>query len=62
MESSQVPSGGFSLPIPLVGGHAVTVGGTFPISEAAWLHFLTVLDALKPGLVVPSSAGPDGDA
>lgn len=40
-----------SIPVPILGGSAVTVAGQFPISEAAWAQFIAVLDAMKPGLV-----------
>ncbi len=49
------------LPIPLVGGYAVTVQGGFPMSEAAWLHFMAVLEALKPGLVIAVRDDVDGE-
>jgi len=39
------------LVIPLAGGSAVTVEGDFPVTEDAWQQFMTVLQAMKPGLV-----------
>ncbi|NEA32137.1 hypothetical protein [Streptomyces sp. SID13031] len=47
--------------IPLVGGKVVILEGEFPLTEAAWQGFMTVLQAFKPGLVqqdqsLPSSA------
>jgi len=39
-------------PIPLPGSRGqVTVEGPFPMSEAEWAYFLTVLQAMKPGFV-----------
>lgn len=58
--SRGTPSG-LMLPIPLVGGYAVTLEGEFPVSEAAWLHFMAVLAALKPGLVTATVEGDEGD-
>lgn len=40
-----------AFPIPLIEGGIVTVEGNFPLSERDWSHFITVLDAMKPGLV-----------
>lgn len=40
-----------AFPIPLIGGGIVTVEGDFPLSEQDWSHFITVLNAMKPGLV-----------
>lgn len=40
-----------TIPVPIMGGAAVTVEGQFPITEAAWTQFMGVLQAMKPGLV-----------
>lgn len=46
--------------IPLPGAdEPVTVEGPFPLQEHEWDHFITVLEAMKPGLVMPSPAGQD---
>jgi hypothetical protein len=42
--------------IPLVGGKQVILEGEFPLTEAAWQGFLTVLQAFKPGLVEDEQA------
>ena len=41
----------YTIPVPIIGGKPVTIEGEFPISEAAWTQFLSVLAAMKPGLV-----------
>jgi hypothetical protein len=40
-----------TLRIPLLGGGCLLVGGTWPISEQNWQFALSVLAAMKPGLV-----------
>lgn len=42
--------------IPLIGGKQVVLEGEFPITEAAWQGFMTVLSAFKPGLVADESS------
>lgn len=37
--------------IPLSGGRDISIGGPFPLSEQDWDQFMTVLEAMKPGLV-----------
>ena len=37
--------------IPLPGGKELVLGGDFPLTLAQWGQFMTVLDAMKPGLV-----------
>lgn len=50
-------------PIPLPGGADVLVEGPFPLSEHDWEHFMTVLEAMKPGLAEPKRHDPeDGNA
>jgi len=40
------------IPILVGGGQQIVVEGTFPVGLAAWQTFTTVLEAMKPGLVV----------
>lgn len=41
------------IPIPLPGSTTpIEIVGRFPVSDTDWAHFVHVLDALKPGLVV----------
>jgi hypothetical protein len=47
-------SQGTRIPIPLVGGQQIVIEGEFPITEAAWANFQAVLQAFKPGIVVPN--------
>jgi hypothetical protein len=50
----QAPSSGLRIPVPLVGGREVVyVEGNFPITEQAWGQLMTMLSAMKPGLVRP---------
>jgi hypothetical protein len=50
----QGPSSGLRIPVPLVGGSEVVyVEGNFPITEQAWSQLMTMLSAMKPGLVKP---------
>ena len=51
--------GVLSIPVPVIGGEPILIEGKFPVSEAAWSQFLAVLQAMKPGLVAESGAGPD---
>jgi hypothetical protein len=37
--------------LPMAGNSWISLTGAFPISEAAWVQMLAVLDAMKPGLV-----------
>lgn len=46
--------------IPLVAGGSVEFRGSFPLLESDWQHMLAVLDAMKPGLVMPQSGPSDG--
>lgn len=47
----QSDTGTLKIPVPLVGGATITVEGSFPITESAWMQFTAVLAAMKPGLV-----------
>jgi hypothetical protein len=50
----QAPPSGLRIPVPLVGGmEVVYVEGNFPITEQAWGQLMTMLSAMKPGLVKP---------
>ncbi len=40
-----------SIPVFLPGPETITISGRFPISEPAWNQFITVLNAMKLGLV-----------
>lgn len=51
-------SAAMTIPIPLLGEDPVYVTGSFPLSEANWAQLLRVLEAMKPGLVAPST-GPE---
>jgi hypothetical protein len=42
--------------IPLAVNEWATLQAAFPLTEAAWTQMKTVLDAMKPGLVVPPEA------
>jgi hypothetical protein len=48
--------GVLTIPVPVIGGSAITIAGAFPITEAAWSQFLAVLAAMKPGLVADSKS------
>lgn len=49
---------GQQFPIPLPGGAGViTLGGDFPLRESDWVYFMSVLAAMKPGLVEAASDG-----
>lgn len=37
--------------IPLPGGKDISVTGDFPLTDQDWVHLLSVLEAMKPGLV-----------
>lgn len=39
--------------LPLPGGGEVAIDGPFPVTEAQWAFVMTVLGAMKPGLVTP---------
>lgn len=50
----QTPSSGLRIPIPLVGGSEVVyIEGQFPLTEQAWTQFISMVAAMKPGLVKP---------
>lgn len=49
------PTTGMTIPVPLLGAEPVYVTGNFPLSEANWEQFVRVLEAMKPGLVMPSA-------
>ena len=40
-----------SYAIPLIDNDRVALVGKFPITERDWDHLMTVLEAMKPGLV-----------
>lgn len=44
------------LRVPLPGGGDIFVSGQFPVTQSDWDFFLTVLDAMKPGLVAAAPA------
>jgi hypothetical protein len=54
------------LRIPLPGGEDIQVTGRFPVTQANWAFFLSVLEAMRPGLVsddLPNFMvpGPEGE-
>ena len=44
-----------TIAVPMIGSPPVMIEGQFPLTEAAWDYFMTVLNAMKQGLVA------DGD-
>jgi hypothetical protein len=49
------------VPIPISGTNWPSIKAAFPMSEAAWVQMITVLTAMKPGLVSPESRVPVHD-
>lgn len=47
-----------TLRIPLPGAGDIEVRGAFPVTQARWDFFLSVLGAMRPGLV-SDDAGPE---
>ena len=46
--------------IPLPDGRRVVIEGDFPLAETEWEQFVTVLEAMKPGLIQgPAPKGQD---
>ena len=43
----------YVIPLPGPGMRQVAFAGDFPLTEAEWEHVASVLEAMKPGLVVP---------
>ena len=50
-----------SVQLPVPGSSWVTVQADFPLSEEAWAQMITLLNAMKPGLVAPAAPEPDED-
>lgn len=48
-----------SFPIPLIDNGVVVIEGQFPLTERDWKQFMTVLEAMKPALIVASSDATD---
>jgi hypothetical protein len=49
-----------SIPVPIAGRSPILVEGEFPVSEADWVQFIAVLNAMKPGLVADPGSGKQG--
>jgi len=47
--------------IPLPGGRIVTFAGNFPLTNEEWDHAMSVLAAMRPGLVKDPGPAPDAD-
>jgi hypothetical protein len=56
--SPERTSSGRAIQIPLGSGWA-TLDAPFPLTEEAWRLMITVLNAMKPGLVQPAEGDPD---
>ena len=58
------PARYMTIPVPMPGGaRDITIEGSFPVSEADWSFFMTVIRAMKPGLVRdPDPVLPSPDA
>jgi hypothetical protein len=61
-----VSEGGTAYAVPVAAGSDVVIEGHFPLSEREWTQFISVLNAMKPGLVEepdseerPAAAGDD---
>jgi hypothetical protein len=48
--------------VPMIGAPAVMIEGKFPLTERDWTYFMTVLNAMKPGLVDDRSPSPNDTA
>ena len=46
--------------IPLPGGNDIVIEGDFPLTAEEWEFFVHILDVMKPGLIQPAPAAPEG--
>lgn len=51
-----------TIPIPVIGGSAITIEGEFPVSQQAWDQFIGVLRAMQPGLVSARPPEPNDES
>lgn len=50
-----------TIAVPMLGSAPIIVEGKFPLSEVEWTYFMTVLDAMKSGLVGRKQDEAEGD-
>lgn len=50
-----------AIAVPMIGAPAVMIEGKFPLTEQDWTYFMTVLNAMKPGLVAEPAEDDDRD-
>jgi len=58
--TGRIEQAGTRYPIPIFNGRNVVIEGEFPLSEEDWNQFMTVLNVMKPALVLRRDPDLDG--